>query len=224
MRYLNARAFGLGLYMLGLALPIYWLINMSFKTNEEITSGLTFWPHQPILSNYSKILTDPSWYLGYVHSLTYVLINMVLGLLLTLVFQMMPAQGQDPATLPPSTGVLFVLLLAMSFWGFRLTWLYIPYAVNLDARYYLTSLRGPFVSLSMIGAWMMCIVPFFLFMQVIGGFVHNVLQGTLGDTLASFLFVILIMAVDTLKNIIATAGIAFGLQEIFNKDKKAPVL
>jgi glycerol transport system permease protein len=84
MRYLNARAFGLGLYMLGLALPIYWLINMSFKTNEEITNGLTLWPHEPILRNYSKILTDPSWYLGYVHSITYVLINMVISIAVAL--------------------------------------------------------------------------------------------------------------------------------------------
>jgi glycerol transport system permease protein len=84
MRYLNARAFGLGLYMLGLALPIYWLINMSFKTNEEITSGLTLWPHEPILSNYGKIFNDPSWYLGYVHSLTYVFINMAISIIVAL--------------------------------------------------------------------------------------------------------------------------------------------
>src|SRR5260221_312630 len=84
MRYLNPRALGLGLYMLALALPVYWLINVSFKTNEEITNGLSLYPHAPILSNYAKILTDPSWYLGYVHSITYVFINTVISIVVAL--------------------------------------------------------------------------------------------------------------------------------------------
>ena len=84
MKHLNARNIGLGLYLFGLILPIYWLINMSFKTNVEITSGLTLWPHEPILANYGKIFNDPSWYLGYVHSITYVLINMVISIVVAL--------------------------------------------------------------------------------------------------------------------------------------------
>ncbi len=31
-------------YLLFAVLPIYWMINMSFKTNEEILSTFTFWP------------------------------------------------------------------------------------------------------------------------------------------------------------------------------------
>jgi glycerol transport system permease protein len=33
-----------GLYILFLMLPIYWLINMSFKTNQEILSSFTLFP------------------------------------------------------------------------------------------------------------------------------------------------------------------------------------
>ena len=33
-----------GLYILFLMLPIYWLINMSFKTNQEITGAFSLWP------------------------------------------------------------------------------------------------------------------------------------------------------------------------------------
>ncbi len=67
-------------YLLALSLPIYWLVNMSFKTNAEITAGVTLWPHAPTLANYVRIFTDPSWYMGYVNSLTYVAINTVLSL------------------------------------------------------------------------------------------------------------------------------------------------
>ena len=33
------------LYIIFLLLPIYWLVNMSFKTNAEIVSSLTLYPH-----------------------------------------------------------------------------------------------------------------------------------------------------------------------------------
>ena len=32
------------LYILFLLAPIYWLINMSFKTNTEITGAFSLWP------------------------------------------------------------------------------------------------------------------------------------------------------------------------------------
>ena len=81
---MSARRVTLGLYLLVLALPIYWLVNMSFKTNTEINAGVTLWPHTPTLANYARIFTDPSWYMGYVNSLTYVAINTVLSLAVAL--------------------------------------------------------------------------------------------------------------------------------------------
>lgn len=68
------------LYLLFLMLPIYWLLNMSLKTNMEITSGLTLWPKEITFDNYIKIFTDQSWYSGYINSLTYVVINTVLSI------------------------------------------------------------------------------------------------------------------------------------------------
>ena len=72
------------LYILFLMLPLYWLVNMSFKTNEEIVSGLTLWPAEPTLRNYEIIFTDPSWYSGYINSITYVVINMVVSVAVAL--------------------------------------------------------------------------------------------------------------------------------------------
>jgi glycerol transport system permease protein len=74
----------LGLYILFLMLPLYWLIVMSFKTNNEIISGLTLWPKTPTLQNYRTIFTDPSWYWGYINSLIYVAINTVISIALAL--------------------------------------------------------------------------------------------------------------------------------------------
>ena len=32
------------IYIIFLLLPIYWLVNMSFKTNAEITGAFSLWP------------------------------------------------------------------------------------------------------------------------------------------------------------------------------------
>ena len=72
------------IYIIVLLLPIYWLINMSFKTNQEIVSSLTLFPHQPTLRNYRIIFTDASWYSGYINSITYVVMNMVISVVVAL--------------------------------------------------------------------------------------------------------------------------------------------
>ncbi|WP_257455018.1 carbohydrate ABC transporter permease [Archangium lipolyticum] len=72
------------LYLLLSFIPIYWLVGMSLKTNEEILGGFTLWPRNPTLANYAVIFTDADWSSSYVHSLTYVGINTVLSVLLAL--------------------------------------------------------------------------------------------------------------------------------------------
>jgi len=72
------------LYLLFLLIPIYWLINMSLKTNTEITSTFSLWPQDLTLQNYIKILTDPAWYMGYVNSIIYVTMNVVISLTVAL--------------------------------------------------------------------------------------------------------------------------------------------
>ncbi len=72
------------LYLLFLLIPIYWLINMSLKTNTEITSTFSLFPQNLTLQNYVTILTDPSWYMGYVNSMIYVTMNVVISLAVAL--------------------------------------------------------------------------------------------------------------------------------------------
>ncbi len=72
------------LYIIFLMLPIYWLINMSFKTNQEITGTFSLWPQNPTLQNYKVIFTDPSWYMGYVNSIIYVVMNTAISVCVAL--------------------------------------------------------------------------------------------------------------------------------------------
>jgi glycerol transport system permease protein len=71
-------------YIIFLMLPIYWLLNMSFKTTNEILGGFSLYPHEFTFASYIKIFTDPSWYMGYVNSIEYVVINTVLSVTVAL--------------------------------------------------------------------------------------------------------------------------------------------
>ncbi|MBX2837422.1 MAG: carbohydrate ABC transporter permease [Gammaproteobacteria bacterium] len=71
-------------YILFLMLPIYWLLNMSFKTTNEILGGFSWYPQNFTLDSYKTIFTDPTWYNGYINSITYVLMNTVISVSLAL--------------------------------------------------------------------------------------------------------------------------------------------
>ncbi|WP_019645231.1 carbohydrate ABC transporter permease [Novispirillum itersonii] len=81
---INARTVGMALYLLFLLVPIYWLLNMSLKTNEEILSTFSLWPHNLTFANYMVIFTDSSWYSGYINSMIYVGLNTVISIAVAL--------------------------------------------------------------------------------------------------------------------------------------------
>ncbi len=80
----NGRALVMIAYILFLLLPIYWLINMSLKQNSEIISVFSIWPKNLTFDNYRTILTDPSWYMGYINSMIYVVENVIISLIVAL--------------------------------------------------------------------------------------------------------------------------------------------
>ncbi len=71
-------------YIIFLMLPIYWLLTMSLKTNTEILGGFSLWPTNPTLANFKTILTDASWYSGYINSTIYVVLNTIISLAVAL--------------------------------------------------------------------------------------------------------------------------------------------
>jgi glycerol transport system permease protein len=71
---------GLILYLVLLFLPIYWMLNMSLRTNADILGNFSLVPWNPTLANYEKIFTDPAWYSGYINSIIYVSLNTVISL------------------------------------------------------------------------------------------------------------------------------------------------
>jgi glycerol transport system permease protein len=80
----KSKTIGLIIYFIFLFLPIYWMINMSLRTNAEILGSLALFPEDPTFRNYIKIFTDSSWYSGYINSIIYVTINTLISLTVAL--------------------------------------------------------------------------------------------------------------------------------------------
>ena len=83
-RRFNKRSIALLAYMAFSVLPVYWMLNMSLKTNEEILSVFSIVPVKLTFANYLIIFTDPAWYNGYINSLIYVAMNTAASVLVAL--------------------------------------------------------------------------------------------------------------------------------------------
>lgn len=77
---MKIKTIGLTLYFILLMLPIYWMLNMSLRTNADILGTFSLYPKDLTFANYIKIFTDEVWYSGYLNSIIYVSINTLISL------------------------------------------------------------------------------------------------------------------------------------------------
>ena len=81
---IQKRTIGLLLYFGFLIVPIYWMINMSLRTNADIMADFKLFPVDMSFHNYIHIFTDRTWYLTYVNAIIYVCYNTILSLAVSL--------------------------------------------------------------------------------------------------------------------------------------------
>jgi len=77
---IKKKTIGLVIYFALIAIPIYWMLNMSLRSNADILASFALFPIDATLKNYIKIFTDASWYMGYVNAMIYVTMNMIISL------------------------------------------------------------------------------------------------------------------------------------------------
>ncbi len=68
------------IYFIALFIPIYWMINTSLKTDNEILKGLTFFPQDLTFENYKEIFISSLWRNSFLNSIIYVCMNVVISL------------------------------------------------------------------------------------------------------------------------------------------------
>jgi len=160
--------------------------------------------------------------------ITYVLINILLGGYLALLMYMMPAEimeqtNPDPQDFPAYLGLIAVFSLIISFWGFRFIWLYIPMAVNYPLLGFLKRIAGVSTSFYMIAVWLVCFVPAIVVLQFVSVLFLSPFSAENMPEGLQFVLVALRVVLDSIKNLLCTAGIAYGLKEIFQKlEDKTP--
>ncbi len=71
-------------YCLYLLLPLYWLLNMALRSNSDIVSRLEVIPANPTVANFAEIFTNPVWYQAFANSLSYVVLNTIISLVVAL--------------------------------------------------------------------------------------------------------------------------------------------
>ena len=74
----------LGLYCVYLIIPIYWLFTLAFQSNSDILGDFSILPTEVTLSNFAEIWSNPAWYQGFINSLSYVVINTTISIIVSI--------------------------------------------------------------------------------------------------------------------------------------------
>lgn len=152
--------------------------------------------------------------------IVYALINMAIGLFTVvatyyLAPYMPSAPNEKIAQVPPGVALFSLLSIVFLFWGIRLLWLYVPFAMNFGAKGYLHILRGLNTSVYMIGLWLACLLPFFILLQLAVSLFAAPAEAAFGTGAGDFVILLLGVVTATLKGIVVTAGVTYALTEIY---------
>lgn len=102
-------------YILGAALPIYWMLNTSFKTQGEIYSKVpTIFPKNFIIDNYIKVLSDEKFLISVKNSLVTALVVVVIGIMIAFPVAYSLTRKQFLGRRTYSKVILFSYLLPVS--------------------------------------------------------------------------------------------------------------
>ncbi len=73
----------IGLVVFGvMAFPVFWMISTAFKSNDQINSGTTWFPHHPTLQNFSDAINKPYFWSDLENTLIVVLVGVGIAMVL----------------------------------------------------------------------------------------------------------------------------------------------
>ena len=157
----------------------------------------------------------------------YVLIKLMLSLTVGMTFLNMEQQAaliEQSTEAPPPDAAMFLstlFMLGFSIWAFRFLWFYIPAALGESLSAFWVRINGFNSSLTMIGCWLLCFLPFGIAMMIYMQFVLGLLPPPDGETpgqLAKLLVVIGQGVIELAMVIVSSLAMAHGFQHI--KDQK----
>lgn len=147
-------------------------------------------------------------------TIAYTLINLLIAGFFSFFMAQIPIDI-DPSKADPAVALTGMIMMAMTFFLFRFVWLYIPLAVNVNLRVVMVKLKRLGLTFNLIGVWLVCFAPPIVAMYILGG----VLTGLAGENslpVMDGLIMFVRITLDTVKNILVTAGMAFAFIQILD--------
>lgn len=146
----------------------------------------------------------------------FVLIQMIITLMWTGGLAI-PMEEEALAAPDLQTQLMSVAILVFMLWVFRYLWIFIPLAVNYSALDFLKDVSHPKLSLYMVGVWLICAVPGMLVMVFVS--MPVLIGGDEMPAVARFIAAALHVVMQVSVNVLATAGIAYGLKDMYARQK-----
>jgi hypothetical protein len=154
---------------------------------------------------------------------TYVLIKIVSAAFvgLSMKYYALPEEGAEAATTMSTTQgyyfFAFVALFIFLIWAFRYAWLYVPAAIGMPFKHFLSILKGFNGSFLLLGTWMICFAPVFivlvLFSDILSiAFPDATLDG--GPTIFILLFGAVQSCFELLIAAISSIAVAYGVTQV----------
>lgn len=151
-------------------------------------------------------------------SVAYLLINLLMAGYFAFFMSYIPAD-LNPENPDPQVAMMGLIMMGATFFLFRYIWFYIPLAINLSPSFYLKKVQPLRVTFQMIGLWLVCVVPCIVALQFIGGILHGLIpEGGTNAVIESVINFVTIV-IDMVKNLIVTAGMAYGFIMLFKREK-----
>jgi len=149
-------------------------------------------------------------------TVSFALINILMAGFYAAIFMIMPmdlSREMTPENTDPTLGLIGLLILALMFFLFRFVWLYIPLALNMPFQRYVRETSNFKFTFGIFGVWLVCFVPAIFLMQFIYGALYSIEGTTELAQPYEMLYLVTRVVLDTVKNIIVTAGIAFAIKD-----------
>jgi len=143
-------------------------------------------------------------------AVAFTLINILMGGYFHLFTSFIPLD-MNPQEAEPSVAIMGVLMMISTFLLFRYIWFYIPLSANISPRYFFEKVKPLRVTYQMIGIWLVCFIPAVVALQLFGGVLSGMMVEGQSHPIIVNLLNFLHITLDTIKNLICTAGIAYAV-------------
>lgn len=151
-------------------------------------------------------------------AIAYTLINLLIAGFFSYFMQLIPVD-MDPSEANPAVAIAGIAMMASTFFLFRFVWLYIPLAVNVDLRVVLDKLKVKGLTFNLIGVWLVCFAPPIVALYFFGGLLTSI-GGEEPLPMMEALIMFVRVALDVVKNILVTAGMAYAFIQILDMKLK----